>query len=181
MTEPTVPPQFHGVHAAGAAPAQLFSRTDVLDLAALAARVGETLVVSDWFAIDQARVNAFAEATEDRQWIHVHPERAAAGPFGATVAHGFLTLSMIPMFFEQSFPMDQLRMGVNYGLDRVRFPAPLAVGKRIRAHFKLLDVQAVPALPPATQGAQLKFEVTIEAEGAAKPVCVAEPLVRWYT
>ncbi|KPF67258.1 dehydratase [beta proteobacterium AAP99] len=146
----------------------------------MAGRVGQTLVVSDWFAIDQPRVNAFAEATEDRQWIHVDAERAAAGPFGSTVVHGFLTLSVIPMFFEQSFPMQQLKLGVNYGLDRVRFPAPLPVGKRIRAHFKLLELHPVAALPPATQGAQLKFEVTIEAEGAAKPVCVSEPIVRWY-
>jgi acyl dehydratase len=151
-----------------------------MDLAALASRIGQVLVVSDWFAIDQSRVNAFADATEDRQWIHIDAERAATGPFGGTVVHGFLTLSMIPMFFEQSFPMQQLKMGVNYGLDRVRFPAPLPVGRRIRAQFKLLELQPVAALPPATQGAQLKFEVTMEAEGAAKPVCVAEPIVRWY-
>jgi acyl dehydratase len=165
-------PQRHDAPASG--------RAAVIEFATLAARLGQTLVVSDWFAIDQARVNAFAEATEDRQWIHVHPERAAAGPFGSAVAHGFLTLSMIPMFFEESFPMGELKLGVNYGLDRVRFPAPLPVGKRIRAHFKLLELNLVPALPPATQGAQLKFEVTIEAEGAGKPVCVAEPIVRWY-
>jgi acyl dehydratase len=156
------------------------SAQSTFDLTALAGRVGQTLVVSDWFAIEQPRVNAFAEATEDRQWIHIDAERAVTGPFGSTVVHGFLTLSMIPMFFEQTFPMDQLKLGVNYGLDRVRFPAPLPVGKRIRAHFKLLELQGVAALPPATQGAQLKFEVTIEAEGASKPVCVAEPIVRWY-
>lgn len=171
----TVPMSAQATQAAHAPSAQ-----STFDLTALAGRVGQTLVVSDWFAIEQPRVNAFAEATEDRQWIHIDAERAVTGPFGSTVVHGFLTLSMIPMFFEQSFPMDQLKLGVNYGLDRVRFPAPLPVGRRIRAHFKLLELNAVAALPPATQGAQLKFEVTIEAEGAGKPVCVAEPIVRWY-
>jgi acyl dehydratase len=143
-------------------------------LSELAGRVGEVLGVSDWLTIDQARIDRFAEATEDHQWIHVDAERAAAGPFGTTVAHGFLTLSLLSWFFEHGFVIDDTRMGLNYGLNKVRFPAPVPVGSRLRAHFKLM------AYEPIEGGAQLLVEATIEREGGAKPVCVAESLTRRY-
>ncbi len=140
----------------------------------LATRIGDTLGVSDWITIDQARIDQFAEATGDHQWIHVDPARAAAGPFGATVAHGFLTLSLLPAFFATAFEVDDVHMGINYGLNKVRFPAPVPVGSRLRAHFKLL------AYEPLDGGAQLLIEVTVEREGSAKPVCVAESLTRRF-
>jgi len=143
-------------------------------LADLAGRVGEVLGVSGWLTIDQARIDRFAEATDDHQWIHVDPERAAAGPFGTTVAHGFLTLSLLPWFFEHGFVVEDTQMGLNYGLNKVRFPAPVPVNSRLRAHFKLLAYEAIEG------GAQLLVEATIEREGSAKPVCVAESLTRRY-
>jgi acyl dehydratase len=143
-------------------------------LADLAGRVGEVLGVSDWLTIDQARIDRFAEATDDHQWIHVDAECAAAGPFGTTVAHGFLTLSLLPWFFEHGFVVDDTSMGLNYGLNKVRFPAPVPVNSRLRAHFKLLAYEAIEG------GAQLLVEATIEREGSAKPVCVAESLTRRY-
>lgn len=136
--------------------------------------LGQTLGVSDWVVIDQARIDAFAHATGDLQWIHVDPERAAAGPFGGTVAHGFLTLSLLPLMGNQAFDVSGSGMGVNYGLNKVRFPAPVPVNSRLRGHFKLLACEAVgPAL-------QLSMEVSIEREGSDKPVCVAESLSRRY-
>ena len=144
-------------------------------LADLQTLVGQPLGHSDWINIDQARVNAFAEATEDRQWIHVDPERAKAGPFGAPIGHGFLTLSLIPYFFETGFSVRETRMVVNYGLNKVRFTAPVPVGSRLRAGFKLLAMDDV-----AGGAVQLTVEVAIEAEGAAKPVCIAESLARHY-
>ncbi|MEK8030294.1 MaoC family dehydratase [Ideonella sp. DXS29W] len=143
-------------------------------LADLAQRVGEELAVTDWLDIDQARIDRFAEATGDHQWIHVDPARAASGPFGTTVAHGFLTLSLLSWFFEHGFVVDDTRMGLNYGLNKVRFPAPVPVGSRLRARFKLT------AYEPIEGGAQLLVEATIEREGSAKPVCVAESLTRRY-
>ena len=144
-------------------------------LADLQALVGQPLGHSDWITVDQPRVNAFAEATEDRQWIHVDPERARSGPFGGPIAHGFLTLSLIPYFFETGFVVRETRMVVNYGLNKVRFTAPVPVGCRLRAGFRLL------AMEPVTGGAmQLTVEVAIEAEGVPKPVCIAESLARHY-
>ncbi|MDR7336110.1 MaoC family dehydratase [Roseateles asaccharophilus] len=144
-------------------------------LADLQTLVGQPLGHSDWITVDQARVTAFAEATEDRQWIHVDPERAKAGPFGGPIAHGFLTLSLIPYFFETGFSVRESRMVLNYGLNKVRFTAPVPVGSRLRGAFKLL------AMDEAAGGAvQLTVEVAIEAEGAAKPVCIAESLARHY-
>lgn len=148
--------------------------TRIARLADLAGRVGETLGVSDWLTIDQARIDRFAEATGDHQWIHCDPARAAAGPFGGTVAHGFLTLSLLPWFFEHGFVVEDSHMGLNYGLNKVRFPAPVPVDSRLRAHFKLM------AYEPIEGGAQLLVEATIEREGGAKPVCVAESLTRRY-
>ena len=144
-------------------------------LADLQALIGQPLGHSDWITVDQARVNAFAEATEDRQWIHVDPERAKTGPFGAPIAHGFLTLSLIPYFFETGFSVRETRMVVNYGLNKVRFTAPVPVGSRLRAAFKLLAMDEV-----AGGAMQLTVEVAVEAEGAAKPVCIAESLARHY-
>ncbi|HLL10984.1 MAG TPA: MaoC family dehydratase [Rubrivivax sp.] len=144
-------------------------------LADLQALVGQELAVSDWLAIEQSRIDAFAEATGDHQWIHIDPVRAAAGPFGATVAHGFLTLSLIPMLSETAWAIDDVRMGVNYGLNRVRFAAPVRVGSKLRGRFKLLSYE------PLDGGAQLTVEVLIEIEGGSKPACVAESLSRRYT
>ena len=144
-------------------------------LAELAALVGQPLADSDWIVVDQHRIHAFAEATDDRQWIHVDPERAAAGPFGATIAHGFLTLSLLPMLRAHAFAIDDVRMGVNYGLNRARFPAPVPAGSRERARFKLLAYDPLP-----DGGAQLTIESTVEREGGTKPVCVAEMVSRHH-
>ena len=135
--------------------------------------VGQSLGTSDWVEIDQERIDRFAEATGDHQWIHVDPARARQGPYGTTVAHGFLTLSLLPLFFESAFVIRDVSMGINYGLNRVRFPAPVPVDSRLRAHFTLL---AYEPLEPA--GAQLTVQVTVEREGSDKPVCVAESVTR---
>ena len=144
-------------------------------LAGLAACVGQEVAISPWLTITQQQVNLFAEATGDHQWIHVDPEKAATGPFGGPVAHGFLTLSLIPKFFESSFDITGSRMGVNYGLNKVRFTAPVPVGSRLRARLKLLATQPIDG-----DGMQMTWEVTVEREGFEKPVCVAESLVRRY-
>lgn len=136
--------------------------------------VGQELGVSDWITVDQKRINLFADATDDHQWIHVDPALAAKGPFGATVAHGYLTLSLLPPFFASGFQIDGIRMSINYGLNRVRFPAPVRVGSRLRGRFKLL------AYEPLEGGAQLTVEVTVEMEGSNKPACVAESVSRRY-
>lgn len=144
-------------------------------LAELAACVGQDVAVSDWVTITQEQVNRFAEATGDHQWIHVDPVRAAQGPFGAPIAHGFLTLSLLPVFFDSAMEVRQSGMGVNYGLNRVRFTAPVPVGSRLRAHLKLLTSE-----PIDHQGVQMTWSVQVEREGVEKPVCVAESLVRRY-
>jgi len=143
--------------------------------AELAALVGQEVVVSDWITITQEQVNLFAQATGDHQWIHVDVERAKAGPFGAPIAHGFLTLSLLPRFFESSLRIEQTRMGVNYGLNKVRFIAPVPVGSRLRARMKLLACD-----PIDNQGMQMTWEVTTEREGTSKPVCIAESIARHY-
>lgn len=144
-------------------------------LADLAACVGQEVAVSDWFAITQEQVNLFAQATGDHQWIHVDVERARQGPFGAPIAHGFLTLSLLPLFFESSFVVRQTRMGVNYGLNKVRFTAPVPVGSRLRGRMTLLSAD-----PIENQGLQMTWQMLVEREGSDKPVCVAEALVRQY-
>ena len=146
-------------------------------LADLADQVGRSIGTSDWIVVDQARIQAFADATGDHQWIHVDPARAAAGPFGGPVAHGFLTLSLLPAMFESGLAIDDVRMGVNYGLDRVRFPAPVPAGARVRGHFTLRSFQALDD----GASAQLVVEVVVEAEGVGKPVCVAESVTRRHT
>ncbi len=148
-------------------------------VADLAAKVGHEIVVSDWTPITQEQINLFAQATGDHQWIHVDPERAQAGPFGATIAHGFLTLSLIPKFFDESIVIKQDHMGVNYGLNKVRFMAPVPVDSRLRARMKLLSCEPVDG-PGGKPGVQMAWEVQIEREGQIKPVCVAELLGRRY-
>ena len=137
--------------------------------------VGTPLGETEWLEITQEQVNQFAEATGDHQWIHVDVERAKAGPFGGPIAHGFLTLSLLPKFFEVAIDVVESRMGVNYGLNRVRFMAPVPVGSRLRGRMKLLAAE-----PIAGDGMQMTWEMTVEREGSAKPVCVAESLVRRY-
>ena len=144
-------------------------------IADLTACVGQEVAVSDWLTITQQQINLFADATGDHQWIHVDPERAANGPFGGSIAHGFLTLSLLPKFFESSFDIVGSRMGVNYGLNKVRFTSPVPVGSRLRARMKLLATK-----PIDNDGVQMTWEVTVEREGFDKPVCVAESLVRRY-
>ena len=141
----------------------------------LATLVGQPLGTSDWVTVDQARIDRFAEATGDHQWIHVDPARAAEGPFGATIAHGFLTLSLLPLLFDTGFAIADVRMGINYGLNRVRFITPVKAGSRVRGHFRLLEYQ------PLEGGAQLVVEATIELEGSERPACVAETVSRRYT
>ena len=144
-------------------------------LAELTALVGQEVATSDWLTITQEQVDRFAEATGDHQWIHVDPERARAGPFGAPIAHGFLTLALIPKFFDTALVIRETGMGVNYGLNRVRFPAPVPVGSRLRARLKLLACE-----PVAGDGMQVTWQVTVEREGGDKPVCVAESVTRRY-
>lgn len=150
-------------------------------IADLSACVGQEVAVSDWLTITQQQVNLFAEATGDRQWIHVDVEKAASGPFGGPIAHGFLTLSLIPQFFESTFEIVGSRMGVNYGLNKVRFTSPVPVGSRLRARMKLLASEPLAKdANDANDGVQMTWEVTVEREGTSKPVCVAESLVRRY-
>lgn len=141
----------------------------------VAASVGQEVAVTDWITITQEQVNQFAEATGDHQWIHTDPERARQGPFGAPIAHGFLTLSLIPRFFETGIAIEGARMGVNYGLNRVRFISPVPVGSRLRARLKLEEAETL-----APDGLQMTWLVTIEREGGDKPACVAESLTRNY-
>ena len=144
-------------------------------LGALAEAVGQHLGYSDWLDADRKRVDLFADATGDHQWIHVDPERAAAGPFKRTIAHGFLTLSLVPVLVSEVYRVAGVRMAVNYGLNKVRFPAPLPVGSRVRAGVELAEVT------PVDGGAQVVARVTVEVEGAAKPCCVAETVARLYS
>lgn len=137
--------------------------------------LGENIGTSDWLLIDQQRINQFADATGDFQWIHVDQERAKGGPFGVPIAHGFLTLSLLPAFFQTAFEIRKSTMGVNYGLNKVRFMKPVPVNSRLRAHFKLMSWE-----PLEGNGAQLLIEMSIELEGAAKPVCVAESITRRF-
>jgi acyl dehydratase len=129
---------------------------------------------SSWIEIPQETIDAFAAATGDRQWIHVEPERAAQGPFGSTIAHGYLTLSLLPAMSYEVLPHQAGGMGVNYGLNRVRFPAPVPVGSRVRGSFRVDSVEE------AEWGHQAQLTATVEREGGEKPVCVAEVIFRYY-
>ncbi|MEG3629246.1 MaoC family dehydratase [Streptomyces poriticola] len=141
---------------------------------ALKAAVGEQLGYTDWLEIDQKRIDLFAEATGDHQWIHVDPEKAAQGPFGTTIAHGYLTLSLLPLFGPQLIEVEGMRMGVNYGTNKVRFPAPVPVGSRLRATATVAGVEEVSG------GVQVTVAFTVEREGGDRPVCVAESVARYY-
>ena len=147
----------------------------IASLAEVPALVGQEVAVSDWITITQEQVNLFAEATGDHQWIHVDVEKAKAGPFGAPIAHGFLTLSLLPRFFETAIAIGGTRMGVNYGLNKVRFTSPVPVGSRLRARLTLLACE-----PIENGGVQMAWKVSVEREGSDKPVCVAESLGRRY-
>ncbi|MEV7544389.1 MaoC family dehydratase [Streptomyces sp. NPDC089915] len=140
----------------------------------LRAAIGEPLGPSGWLEVDQKRIDLFADATGDHQWIHVDPERAAAGPFGTTIAHGYLTLSLLPSLVPQIMRVEGMRMGINYGLGKVRFPAPVPVGSRLRATAVITEVTE------AGGGVQVAATVTVGREGGEKPVCVAESLSRYY-
>ncbi|MEU9835804.1 MaoC family dehydratase [Streptosporangium sp. NPDC048047] len=140
------------------------------DVRELKAARGEHLGHTEWRPITQERVDGFADATDDHQWIHVDPERAKDGPFGATIAHGYLSLALLPSFMAELVRVDGLAMGINYGLDKVRFPSPVPVGARIRAGAELLDVKGTPA------GYLAKVRMTVEVEGGKRPACVAETL-----
>ena len=144
-------------------------------LAELEHDVGGDAVVSDWIEVTQRRIDLFADATGDHQWIHVDPVRAKAGPFGTTIAHGFMTLSLLPEMAASAIEIGDVRMGVNYGLNKVRFTAPVPSGSRVRGHFKLLKFEHLDG------GAQLTYEVRMEREGSDKPVCIAESVGRRYT
>lgn len=145
-------------------------------LAQVQGLVGHMVASSDWVTITQAQIAQFADATGDHQWIHVDAERAKSGPFGAPIAHGFLTLSLMPQFFANAMVVQDVRMAVNYGLNKVRFLAPVPVDSRLRAHFTLLQ-----CTPVEGNGVQMLWEMRVEREGQSKPVCVAESLVRQYT
>jgi len=148
---------------------RIFSGADELRAAA-----GTAIGVSDWVTIDQTQVDTFADATVDHQWIHVDEQRAKDGPFGGTIAHGFLTLSLLPMLISQIYRIDGGRMGVNYGLNRVRFTAPVPVGSEVRGNVELLDVTDISG------GVQITTSVTVEIAGSERPALVAEWLTRQY-
>jgi acyl dehydratase len=150
-------------------PARVFAHPE-----ALIAAVGETLGASEWLAIDQARIDLFAEATLDHQWIHVDAERARHGPFGGCIAHGFLTLSLVNFFLPQIVRVDGARLGVNYGCDKIRFPAPVRAGARIRGVGQLLRAEAIEG------GVQAWIRVSVEIDGETKPGCVADTISRYY-
>ena len=136
---------------------------------------GEELGVSDWHTITQADIDAFADVTGDHQWIHVDPERAKDTPFGGTIAHGYFTLSLAPRFTEQVMKLDGFAMAINYGLNKVRFPAPVPVDSAVRMRARLAELSEIPG------GAQMIMELTFERDGGERPVCVAESVVRVYT
>ena len=143
-------------------------------IAELQGLVCQEIGVSDWITVTQERIRLFAEATNDHQWIHLDAERAKAGPFGTTIAHGFFTLSLLPEMAASAFEVRETRMGVNYGLNKVRFPAPVPSGSRVRGRFKLIGYE------PLDGGAQITVQVTMEREGSDKPVCIAESIGRRY-
>jgi acyl dehydratase len=145
-------------------------------VADLATAAGETIGQSDWVTITQKDVNLFADATGDHQWIHVDPERAAAGPFGKTIAHGFMTLSLLPRLQHQMYTVNGIKLAINYGLNKVRFPAPVPVGSRVRAQSSLVSVDDL-----GNGATQAIVSTTIEIDGSPKPACVAESIVRYIT
>lgn len=143
-------------------------------LTELAQAADTDLGVSDWMVVDQARIDLFAQATGDHQWIHVDPERAASGPFGRTIAHGFLTLSLIPVLQHQLYAVEDVSMAVNVGLDKVRFVAPVPVDSKVRAATRIVEATALD------NAVQLKFSTTLEVEGSDKPAAVVESIGRFF-
>jgi acyl dehydratase len=140
----------------------------------LKAKKGEHLGYSDWHTVTQEQVNQFADATGDHQWIHVDPERAKAGPFGGPIAHGYLTISLAPMLLPQVMRVDGIQMGVNYGINKLRFPSPVPVGSKLRVGAQLAEVEDIAG------GAQVTMDLTFEVEGKEKPACVAQAVYRYY-
>src|SRR3978361_614037 len=155
------------------APATPPTTPPVISMADLPNSIGQTFGPTEWLTIDQARINQFAEATGDHQWIHVDPEAAKNGPFGATIAHGYLTLSLSSYFAFQLIAVDGISMGINYGVDKVRFPSPVLVGSKVRARAEIMEVTELPG------GYQVEKKHQIEAEGGTKPACVIESLSRY--
>jgi acyl dehydratase len=145
------------------------------DLNDVAQYVGQELAISEWIEITQERINQFAQATGDHQWIHVDAERAKNGPFGATIAHGFLTLSLLPSFFDSALQINQIGMSINYGLNKVRFTSPVPVGSFLRARITLKAAE-----PIERNGLQMTYSSLIERKGTDKPVCIAESIARRY-
>jgi len=145
------------------------------DLLSLKSRLGQEIGVSDWLEITQERINQFAEATGDHQWIHVDPDRSKQSPFRTTIAHGFLTLSLLSVLGRTTFTVSRLRMAINYGLNKVRFVAPVPVNSRVRGRFSPISVEE------AGSASDVVWSVTIEREGSDKPCCIAEWIVRYYT
>jgi acyl dehydratase len=157
------------VTAAATPPLKVFAGLDDLIAAS-----GTKLGYSHWLTVDQERINTFADATGDHQWIHVDPDQAATGPFGSTIAHGYLTLSLLPALAAQVYRVDNAKMSVNYGLNKVRFVTPVRVGAAVRDAVELVSVD------PLDAGAQLTFRHTIEIDGTTKPACVVESISRQY-
>jgi acyl dehydratase len=149
--------------------------TKIDGLEGLKERVGQHLGYSEWHEVTQEQINLFADATGDHQWIHVDVERAKAGPFGGPIAHGYLTLSLTPDLLNEAIEVSGISMGINYGLNKLRFPSPVPVGSRVRAGVELASVEDVSG------GVQAQLNVTYEIEGGTKPVCVAEVLFRYYS
>ncbi|MEN3290913.1 MAG: hypothetical protein V7642_166 [Burkholderiales bacterium] len=148
---------------------------EIATITELKSLIGQEVSVTDWVEITQERVQLFADATGDHQWIHLDVERSRKeSPYGATVAHGFLTLSLLPMLMQGAVSMPAFRMGLNYGLNKVRFPAPVPVGSKVRGRMTLMSVEDIPG------GVQMIWQVTIECAGSGKPVCVAESITRRY-
>lgn len=149
-------------------------KTTINSMDELRQRIGQEVAVSDWLTITQERIDKFADATDDHQWIHIDRERAAASPFGGTIAHGYLTLSLLPHLMANALAFPASKMSVNYGLNRVRFTSPVRAGKRVRARLSLA------AIEPIEGGSQITWNVVIELEGSEKPACVAESISRRY-
>ena len=155
--------------------AESLMTTTVHGLDGIRSLAGQDLGTSSWLEVTQARVNTFADATGDHQWIHVDAERAKSGPFGATIAHGYLTVSLIIPMFVELLDVQDVGMGVNYGLDKLRFPSPVPVGSRIRLRATVPSVEDVPG-----DGVQMRLDFTVEVEGSEKPACIAQALYRYY-
>jgi len=148
---------------------------EILDLDELRQRIGQEIAVSDWLTVTQERINLFADATDDHQWIHIDPARAAAeSPFGGAIAHGYLVLSLLPRLVAQALALPSDKMTINYGSNRVRFTAPVRAGRRIRARVSLLTMEDVAG------GVQLTWKIVVELEGSEKPACIAETILRRY-